>query len=269
MSHNITVEGGKTVKLLTAGKYCDQDIIVTAEGSNTDEAYETGYAAGAKSEYDLMWDSLQINGTRTDYTHGFNSQFVPISLAAFKPKYDMHPTNSEQMFKGTFKNESGPVDLVELLERLGRVVDFSKSANVNYLFYQANVKRLGLIDCSSATRLNYTFYGAGQLETIEKLVLTKNIIQYASCFFNSKLKNLTVEGTIAADFDLKGSPLLTKLSIESVMNAIDETTSFTVTFSRTAVNNAFETSEGAADGSTSAEWNTLVATKPNCTISLI
>lgn len=32
MSHNITVEGGKSVRLLAAGKYCDRDIVVTAEG---------------------------------------------------------------------------------------------------------------------------------------------------------------------------------------------------------------------------------------------
>ena len=32
MSHNITIEGGKTVRLKTAGKYCDRDIVVTATG---------------------------------------------------------------------------------------------------------------------------------------------------------------------------------------------------------------------------------------------
>lgn len=32
MSHNITVEGGKTVRLPTAGKYCDRDIVITATG---------------------------------------------------------------------------------------------------------------------------------------------------------------------------------------------------------------------------------------------
>ena len=30
--HNITVDGGKSVRLKTAGKYCDRDIIVTATG---------------------------------------------------------------------------------------------------------------------------------------------------------------------------------------------------------------------------------------------
>lgn len=29
---NITVEGGKSVRLPTAGKYCDRDIVITAEG---------------------------------------------------------------------------------------------------------------------------------------------------------------------------------------------------------------------------------------------
>lgn len=30
--HNITVQGGSSVRLKTAGKYCDRDIVVTAEG---------------------------------------------------------------------------------------------------------------------------------------------------------------------------------------------------------------------------------------------
>lgn len=32
MSHNIELEGGKTIRLPTAGKYCDRDIVVTATG---------------------------------------------------------------------------------------------------------------------------------------------------------------------------------------------------------------------------------------------
>ena len=35
MSHNITVQGGTSVRLLTEGKFCDQDIIVTAEGGES------------------------------------------------------------------------------------------------------------------------------------------------------------------------------------------------------------------------------------------
>lgn len=36
MSHNITVEGGTSVRLPTAGKYCDRDIVITAEGGKED-----------------------------------------------------------------------------------------------------------------------------------------------------------------------------------------------------------------------------------------
>lgn len=41
MSFNIEVEGGKSVRLSTAGKYCDRDIVVTATGSGVEAAEHT------------------------------------------------------------------------------------------------------------------------------------------------------------------------------------------------------------------------------------
>lgn len=35
MTHNITVDGGTSVRLPTAGKYCDRDIVVTATGGGS------------------------------------------------------------------------------------------------------------------------------------------------------------------------------------------------------------------------------------------
>ena len=35
MIHNITVDGGTSVRLPTAGKYCDRDIVVTATGGGS------------------------------------------------------------------------------------------------------------------------------------------------------------------------------------------------------------------------------------------
>lgn len=43
MSFNIEVEGGKSVRLPTAGKYCDRDIVVTAQGGGGDSAIPNGY----------------------------------------------------------------------------------------------------------------------------------------------------------------------------------------------------------------------------------
>lgn len=34
MTHNITIEGGTSARLPTAGKYCDRDIVVTATGGD-------------------------------------------------------------------------------------------------------------------------------------------------------------------------------------------------------------------------------------------
>lgn len=44
MSFNINVEGGKTVRLPTAGKYCDRDIVVTATGGGGDSELPVGYS---------------------------------------------------------------------------------------------------------------------------------------------------------------------------------------------------------------------------------
>lgn len=41
MSHNITVQGGTSVRLPTAGKYCDRDILITAEGGGIDTSDAT------------------------------------------------------------------------------------------------------------------------------------------------------------------------------------------------------------------------------------
>ena len=56
MSFNIKVEGGKSVRLPTAGKYCDRDIFVTAEGVDLPELSNPGTAT------DLMAGKQLIDG---------------------------------------------------------------------------------------------------------------------------------------------------------------------------------------------------------------
>lgn len=56
MSFNIKVEGGKSVRLPTAGKYCDRDILVTAEGINLPELSNPGTAT------DLLAGKQLIDG---------------------------------------------------------------------------------------------------------------------------------------------------------------------------------------------------------------
>ena len=46
--HNVTVDGGSSVRLKTAGKYCDRDIVVTA---TEDHTFEDGLVDGTATEY--------------------------------------------------------------------------------------------------------------------------------------------------------------------------------------------------------------------------
>ena len=96
-------------------------------------------------------------------------------------------------------------------------------------------------------------------------------VGYASRTFQqcSALEEVRIVGAIGVTFDLHWSTKLSKDSINSIMRALSETSSRqTLTLSLTAVNAAFETSEGTADGSSSEEWETLASTKTNWTISL-
>jgi hypothetical protein len=69
------------------------------------------------------------------------------------------------------------------------------------------------------------------------------------------------------------STSLSKESITSIINALSDSTSgFSVTFSKQAVDNAFGyviDDYEWFDGTNSAEWKALVATKPNWTINLV
>lgn len=56
MSINITVEGGSSKRLLTAGKYCPEDIVITAEGGG---GGESGLPAGYR-----RCDYIQFSGAQ-------------------------------------------------------------------------------------------------------------------------------------------------------------------------------------------------------------
>ena len=69
---NIEVPGGKSVRLPTAGKYCDRDIVVT---SLVDEGtYNDGYVNGVQAEHVRFWSGYQDNGNRTDYSRAFSGK---------------------------------------------------------------------------------------------------------------------------------------------------------------------------------------------------
>ena len=260
----ITLTSPDGATLNTAGTYCEGDIevvpklqsktaatgeIVTAdngyvglESVDTNPAFE----AGKKSEYDAFWDNLQRNGTRTDYAIAF----VMWNDTMFRPKYSMKPSFGAMMFYA-----SEMVNIKESLESCGVTLDTSECSHFTQMFQSSKTVEVPFIDASSATNTSSAFNGA----RFESLVIKfSETTPYNSTFsYLEKLKELTIEGTIGQN----GFSVINSLS--------STTTGLTVTLRLAAVNTAFETSAGAADGSTSDEWLALAATKSNWTINLI
>ena len=250
---------------------------LTTIAENEQKVYDAGYEKGNQAGYDNgyiqayddYWTAYHTNTEMTNGRHRFYGW--EINEKTFRPQKDFTVTDCYRMFTNT----SGDYDLVELCEKRG-VKMVLKAGTINNsmaMFNGAAVVRIGEVDISVGTG-NYwqaTFLSCTKLKTIEKLVLSENVYplsMFVSCF---KLQNLTIEGTIGQNgFNVQWSTLLSKESIISIITALSDTTSgLTVTLSKTAVNNAFETTSGAADGSSSEEWASLIATKSNWTISLV
>ena len=91
MSYDITVEGGTSKRLLTAGKYCDRDIIITAtageiytpleylEGDGN-QWIDTGISGGTNASYELLFQHTEDKYPIESYDYlfaGAKSGYVP------------------------------------------------------------------------------------------------------------------------------------------------------------------------------------------------
>ena len=227
--------------------------------------FEGGKVAGQKVEYDRFWDVYQQNGNRTDYRGAFNG--TGWNIDSFKPKYDLRPVRTDYMFA---HGSLAGCDLVNILDSLGIVLDTSQATGFNYFTLGDCTTHFPILDLRGDTWTTNLFISAS-VETIDKLIFKDDGSQIVSSTLSNcgYLKNVVFEGVIGNDMNISGSGMLTKTSITSIINALSNTTTgTTLQLSKRAVNTAFETSMGAADGSTSAEWLALVASKPNWTITL-
>ena len=188
------------------------------------------YNSGKKAEYDRFWDEYQKNGKRADYTNAFSYGW---NDKAYNPKYNINTAGSNMLY----------------IYQSTEITD----TKINIKVANGTARRM--------------FYSATNLKTIKNLNVNKGV-PFAENFVGcTALQNLTIEGTIGQNgFDVRWSTLLSKESIESIINALTNNTTITnptITLSLTAINKAFETSEGANDGSTSTEWITLITPKSN------
>lgn len=213
------------------------------------------YEAGKQAEYNAFWDLFQDYGNRTMWRNGCSGQGW--TDETFKPKYPFAPDDAYMMFAYSQITHL-PID-----------VDFSGAYSLQYCFLLTDK----LEELPPMTRNGGTLYGAfdycTSLHTIEKIIL--NLPMTDAAAFESTfdgchaLVNVLFEGNnIVQDISFRDSKLLSHDSIVSVINNLSTNVSGkTATFSKTAVSNAFE------GGSTGSEWQALIATKSNWTISLV
>jgi hypothetical protein len=249
--------------------------VEVADGTKTAEyasKVDDVFDAGKKAEYDAFWDAFQFNkGNAHNYQYTFCNYCW--NDDTFKPKYDIVlgvGYTGTNMFWGC-----EVTNIAEALEKQGVKLDTTLCGYWASMFQNTATKRIPELNCTHAADYNQTYglfntFINSKVETIDKMIVTESLKYIGTFNACADLKNIVFEGVIGQSINFQWSTLLSHDSIVSVITALSTTaTGMTATFSKTAVNNAFETSEGAADGSTSTEWTTLIGTKTNWTISLV
>lgn len=238
---------------------------LTQIANNVPLVYDAGYQkgkaeGGGDSWYDTFWDGYQDNGNRNNYRQAFMQSGW--NDTTFKPKYNLVCNDCYQMF-----SNSRITDLEQLLIENGVTIDTSNSQYFTQLIQSSTITHLPKIDLSNAVNTSYAF-AVGTIKVIRELVVSETTP--FSNTFASMIEHMIVTGTIGQNGFFLSAPNLSRESIVSIVNALSSTTTnLSITLSLTAVNKAFETSAGANDGSTSAEWIALDNSKSNWTISLV
>lgn len=203
-----------------------------------EEGYAKGVEEGKQAEYDAFWDAFQEYGNQRSYIYAFAGSNWTDDI--YNPKYPI-------------------------------VVNNVTGANYVFLYSKITDTKVPITITGGAV-MTSAFAQMSNCHTIRKITVDETVTVATGTFvWNSALVNIEFGGTIALGSpSFQHSTKLSKASITSIINALSTASSgLSLTLSKIAVNNAFSTVSGAADGSASSEWASLIATKPNWTISLI
>lgn len=217
------------------------------------------FEAGRKDYWNEFWDNI-LSGTNWQYKFCGSSW----NDKTFYPPQDL--------VCGQYANQlfylCGITDLAGRLRECGVKLDLSKaSVRVDNMFNYATklttVPYLDVRACSKNGVLSCMFMDCHSLKTIEGIHLKEDGSQnlgnsiFARC---NVLETVAFYGSIGSDLDFQTCVKLSKSSIQNIVEHLSDAASGkTLTMSKTAIRNAF----------TDDEWNTLIATKPNWTFSVI
>lgn len=212
------------------------------------EVYEAGKQAGQREWMDKYQKAGGQYATR--YCMGMFAGWGWTN-ETFKPIHNINVASARYMFN--YSGITGNVS--KLCEECGVTLNFAPCTEFTSTFQNSKITGIDTIDTRGCSDLSTIFGGATAMVEINDLILKDNGSQkFGNSSFSScrSLVNLQITGVIGMTVSIGASPL-NRASIESVVNRLSSTaTKQTLTLNLDAVNRAFETAEGANDGSTSA-----------------
>ena len=188
---NITIESGKSKRMLVAGTMPRKNIIVTALGSN----YEQGVKDGKQEAIHHFWDIIQTNGETSGFIYAFSGYCL-----------------TDEIYN--------PV----------RPIITTGSSNSSYMFSHATrltSTKVPIIIDNSNQWLSNLFTWCYNLKTIPSIKVTENVCIYSSWFdFCWALEeiNFTEDSVIKANISFKDSSKLNASSVNSIIHALKDLT---------------------------------------------
>lgn len=214
---NVVVEAVESEKLNIIPSLEEQNYVGVYGEVNVEPANEI-YEKGSYEERVRFWDAFTTNQKRTDYSYGLYNW----DANAFYPTCDIGGSNMSRTFY-MFNNSKTPVDLIERCKECGVKLDFSRATSVSYCFGSTTgIRTIPTLDLSkmSTYSLEGFFNNSHNIRVIEKLIVTEKTKYNNNCFNCKALEEIRFEGVIGNDIWFNYCTLLSKDSLLSIINAL-------------------------------------------------
>ena len=235
--------------------------------------YEAGVEEGKVRERSEFWNVLLQDGNRADFAMAGVFAGYSWDFNNFYPTRDLIIRgDAYRLFYAWCTRAAHYGSLIERLKECGVRLDTSASTRLDGAFGYTRMSEIPTIDIRNSTANNGIFGEAKDLIKIEKLIVSESSPFGTTCFRNTtSLEEIRIEGTIGQNgFDIHWSTKLSRESIESIINALSDTTSgLTVTLSEAACKKAFNVPDDEDIYAGSGMFCDLVLSKSNWTIALI
>ena len=143
MSHNITVEGGSSVRLPTAGKYCDRDIVITATGGGGNKTISLKPYDGSEVGY-LPFHKMVVASGQT---------IILTFYITKKQGYVYDGRNCGLNYYGSVSSSAYPIKDSELNKEVTLTIKIPESGTISFSGFRNDTVSNGELATQESDRL--------------------------------------------------------------------------------------------------------------------